>query len=83
MFGEVYNQGSFWQWPGKNVYRYLYLYDAGGRPAMPIRAAMMPVPDDTMIAPNSSVPAPASDRQGHGPILFDFGLAAAAINVLK
>ena len=108
VFGDVYNQGSFLQRPGKTVYR--YLRDAGG----PTRNAdkgrifvvlangavvnkdtaggfwsggfesMVLMPGDTVIVPEQFNPGAGFRRfKDISQILFNFGLAAAAVNVLK
>jgi protein involved in polysaccharide export with SLBB domain len=105
--GDVYNQGSFIQRPGKTVVR--YLRDAGG----PTRAAdkskifvvrangsvvnkdaatgfwsggfssMILMPGDTVIVPEQLNPGAAfRNFKDWSQILFNFGLAAAAIKVL-
>ncbi|HUK42989.1 MAG TPA: SLBB domain-containing protein [Candidatus Bathyarchaeia archaeon] len=107
VFGDVYNQGSFLQRPGKTVYR--YLRDAGG----PTRNAdknrvfvvlangsvvskeaaagfwsggfdsMVLMPGDTVIVPEQLNPGQGWRHfKDFAQILFDFGLAAAAIHVL-
>ncbi|MFZ0315041.1 MAG: SLBB domain-containing protein, partial [Candidatus Korobacteraceae bacterium] len=105
--GDVYNQGSFIQRPGKTVSR--YLRDAGG----PTRAAdkgrifvvrangavvskdaasgfwsggfesMVMMPGDTVIVPEQLNPGAAlRNFKDWSQILFNFGLAAAAVKVL-
>jgi protein involved in polysaccharide export with SLBB domain len=105
--GDVYNQGSFIQKPGKTVSR--YLRDAGG----PTRAAdkskifvvlangsvvskdaapgfwsggfdgMVLMPGDTVVVPEQLNPGAAfRSFKDWSQILFNFGLAAAAIHVL-
>lgn len=107
VFGDVYNQGSFLQRPGKTVYR--YLRDAGGptRNADKDRifvvlangsvvskdtasgfwsggfASMVLMPGDTVIVPEQLNPGAGWRHfKDFAQILFDFGLAAAAIHVL-
>ena len=106
--GDVYNQGSFIQRPGKTVDR--YLRDAGG----PTRAAdkgkifvvrangsvvskdaasgfwsggfssMVMMPGDTVVVPEQLNPGAAlRNFKDWSQILFNFGLAAAAIKVLR
>ena len=106
--GDVYNQGSFIQRPGKTVDR--YLRDAGG----PTRAAdkgkifvvrangsvvskdaasgfwsggfssMVMMPGDTVVVPEQLNPGAAlRNFKDWSQILFNFGLAAAAIKVLS
>ena len=108
VFGDVYNQGSFLQRPGKTVAR--YIRDAGG----PTRNAdkgriyvvlangslvskdaasgfwsggfesMVLMPGDTVVVPEQLNPGAAwRNFKDLARILFDFGLAAAAVNVLK
>ena len=108
VFGDVYNQGSFLQRPGKTVYR--YLRDAGG----PTRNAdkgrifvvlangsvvskeaasgfwsggfdgMVLMPGDTVVVPEQLNPGQGWRHfKDFAQILFDFGLAAAAVKVLK
>ena len=105
--GDVYNQGSFIQRPGKTVSR--YLRDAGG----PTRAAdkgrifvvrangavvskdaasgfwsggfdsMVMMPGDTVVVPEQLNPGAAlRNFKDWSQILFNFGLAAAAVKVL-
>ena len=105
--GDVYNQGSFLQRPGKTVSR--YLRDAGG----PTRAAdkgrifvvrangavvskdaasgfwsggfdsMVMMPGDTVVVPEQLNPGAAlRNFKDWSQILFNFGLAAAAVKVL-
>ena len=105
--GDVYNQGSFIQKPGKTVSH--YLRDAGG----PTRAAdkskifvvlangavvskdaapgfwsggfdsMVLMPGDTVVVPEQLNPGAAfRSFKDWSQILFNFGLAAAAIHVL-
>ncbi len=107
VFGDVYNQGSFLQRPGKTVSR--YVRDAGG----PTRNAdkgrtfvilangsvvskeaassfwsggfesMVLMPGDTVIVPEQLNPGAGWQHfKDFAQILFDFGLAAAAIHVL-
>ncbi len=107
VFGDVYNQGSFLQRPGKTVYR--YVREAGG----PTRNAdknrtfvvlangsvvskeaaggfwrggfesMILMPGDTVIVPEQLNPGAGWRRfNDFAQILFDFGLAAAAVKVL-
>jgi polysaccharide biosynthesis/export protein len=107
VFGDVYNQGSFLQRPGKTVNR--YVRDAGG----PTRNAdknrtfvvlangsvvskeaagnfwgggfesMVLMPGDTVIVPEQLNPGQGWRHfKDFAQILFDFGLAAAAIHVL-
>ena len=107
VFGDVYNQGSFLQRPGKTVNR--YLREAGG----PTRNAdknrtfvvlangavvskdsaggfwsggfdsMVLMPGDTVIVPEQLNPGAGWRRfKDFSQILFDFGLAAAAVKVL-
>ena len=106
--GDVYNQGSFIQRPGKTVDR--YLRDSGG----PTRNAdksrifvvrangsvvskdaasgfwsggfngMVLMPGDTVVVPEQLNPGAAlRNFKDWSQILFNFGLAAAAINVLR
>ncbi len=108
VFGDVYNQGSFLQRPGKTVSR--YLRDAGG----PTRnadkskmfvvlangavvsketsstfwsggfASMILMPGDTVIVPEQLNPGAGWRKfRDFSQILFDFGLAAAAVKVLS
>ena len=108
VFGDVYNQGSFLQRPGKTVYR--YVRDAGG----PTRNAdknriyvvlangavvnkdtaggfwsggfdsMVLMPGDTVVVPEQFNPGAGWRHfKDFAQILFDFGLAAAAVKVLK
>ncbi len=106
--GDVYNQGSFLQQPGKTVSR--YLREAGGptRNAdkgriFVVRANGAVVSKDTasvfwsggfssmILMPGDTVVVPEQLNPGSGlrnfkdwsTILFNFGLAAAAINVLR
>lgn len=106
--GDVYNQGSFLQQPGKTVAR--YLREAGGptRNAdkgriFVVRAngavvskdtasvfwsggfsSMILMPGDSVVVPEQLNPGAAlRNFKDWSQILFDFGLAAAAINVLK
>ena len=105
--GDVYNQGSFIQRPGKTVVR--YLRDAGG----PTRNAdkgkifvvrangsvvskdaasgfwsggfsgMVLMPGDTVVVPEQLNPGAAMRNfKDWSQILFNFGLAAAAVKVL-
>ena len=106
--GDVYNQGSFIQQPGKTVSN--YLRSAGG----PTRQAdkgrifvvrangavvskdasskfwaggfdtMVMMPGDTVVVPEQTNPGSfMRSFKDWSQILFNFGLAAAAINVLK
>jgi protein involved in polysaccharide export with SLBB domain len=106
--GDVYNQGSFIQRPGKTVDR--YLRDSGG----PTRNAdkgkifvvrangsvvskdaasgfwsggfngMVLMPGDSVVVPEQLNPGAAlRNFKDWSQILFNFGLAAAAINVLR
>jgi protein involved in polysaccharide export with SLBB domain len=106
--GDVYNQGSFIQRPGKTVVR--YLRDAGGPTrnadksrTFVVRAngsvvskdaasgfwsggfnSMVLMPGDTVVVPEELNPGAAlRNFKDWSQILFNFGLAAAAINVLK
>jgi polysaccharide biosynthesis/export protein len=106
--GDVYNQGSFLQRPGKTVSR--YLRDAGGptRNAdkgriFVVRAngavvskdaasgfwsggfeSMVMMPGDTVVVPEQLNPGAAwRNFKDFAQILFDFGLAAAAVKVLS
>ena len=106
--GDVYNQGSFIQHPGKTVSR--YLRDAGGptRNADKGRifvvrangavvskdaasgfwsggfASMVMMPGDTVVVPEQLNPGAAwRNFKDFAQILFDFGLAAAAVKVLS
>lgn len=106
--GDVYNQGSFIQRPGKTVER--YLRDAGGptRNAdkgkiFVVRAngavvskdaasgfwsggfsSMVLMPGDTVVVPEQLNPGAAMRNfKDWSQILFNFGLAAAAIKVLS
>jgi len=106
--GDVYNQGSFIQRPGKTVDR--YLRDSGGptRNAdksriFVVRAngsvvskdaasgfwsggfnSMVLMPGDTVVVPEQLNPGAAlRNFKDWSQILFNFGLAAAAINVLR
>jgi len=105
--GDVYNQGSFIQRPGKTVSR--YLRDAGGptRNAdkgriFVVRAngavvskdaasgfwsggfvSMVMMPGDTVVVPEQLNPGAAlRNFKDWSQILFNFGLAAAAVKVL-
>jgi polysaccharide export outer membrane protein len=106
--GDVYNQGSFIQQPGKTVSN--YLRSAGG----PTRQAdkgrifvvrangavvskdasskfwaggfdtMVMMPGDTVVVPEQTNPGSfMRSFKDWSQILFNFGLAAAAINILK
>ena len=106
--GDVYNQGSFIQRPGKTVSR--YLRDAGGptRNAdkgriFVVRAngavvskdaasgfwsggfeSMVMMPGDAVVVPEQLNPGAAwRNFKDFAQILFDFGLAAAAVKVLS
>ena len=106
--GDVYNQGSFIQRPGKTVDR--YLRDAGGPTrnadksrTFVVRAngsvvskdaasgfwsggfnSMVLMPGDTVVVPEQLNPGAAlRNFKDWSQILFNFGLAAAAINVLR
>jgi polysaccharide biosynthesis/export protein len=106
--GDVYNQGSFIQRPGKTVSR--YLRDAGGptRNAdkgriFVVRAngavvskdaasgfwsggfeSMVMMPGDSVVVPEQLNPGAAwRNFKDFAQILFDFGLAAAAVKVLS
>ncbi len=108
VFGDVYNQGSFLQRPGKTVLH--YVRDAGGPTRNADRNRMFVVlangavvskdaagsfwsggfsnmvlmPGDTVIVPEQFNPGAGWRRfKDFSQILFNFGLAAAAINVLK
>jgi protein involved in polysaccharide export with SLBB domain len=108
VFGDVYNQGSFLQRPGKTVSR--YIRDAGGptRNADKNRtfvvlangavvskdsagsfwsggfASMVLMPGDTVIVPEQLNPGAGWRHvKDVAQILFDFGLAAAAVHVLS
>lgn len=105
--GDVYNQGSFIQRPGKTVTR--YLRDAGGPTrnadkgkTFVVRAngsvvskdaasgfwssgfnSMVLMPGDTVVVPEQVNPGAAlRNFKDWSQILFNFGLAAAAIHVL-
>jgi protein involved in polysaccharide export with SLBB domain len=105
--GDVYNQGSFLQRPGKTVVR--YLRDAGGPTrnadkgkVFVVRAngsvvskdaasgfwsggfsSMILMPGDTVVVPEQLNPGAAfRNFKDWSQILFNFGLAAAAIKVL-
>jgi polysaccharide biosynthesis/export protein len=105
--GDVYNQGSFIQRPGKTVVR--YLQDAGGPTrnadkgkTFVVRAngsvvskdaasgfwsggfnSMVMMPGDTVVVPEQLNPGAAlRNFKDWSQILFNFGLAAAAIHVL-
>ncbi len=107
VFGDVYNQGSFLQRPGKTVYR--YVRDAGGPTRNADKSRMFVVlangavvskdaasgfwsggfesmvlmPGDTVIVPEQLNPGAGWRHfKDFAQILFDFGLAAAAIHVL-
>jgi len=107
VFGDVYNQGSFLQRPGKTVDR--YLRDAGGptrnadkdkifvvlangavvsKDAAPHFwsggfSSMVLMPGDTVIVPEQLNPGAGWRKfKDFSQILFDFGLAAAAVHVL-
>jgi polysaccharide biosynthesis/export protein len=106
--GDVYNQGSFIQRPGKTVDR--YLRDSGGptrnadkSKIFVVRAngsvvskdaasgfwsggfnSMVLMPGDTVVVPEQLNPGAAlRNFKDWSQILFNFGLAAAAINVLR
>ena len=106
--GDVYNQGSFIQRPGKTVNR--YLRDAGGptRNADKSRifvvrangavvskdaasgfwsggfSSMVMMPGDTVVVPEQLNPgATVRNIKDWSQILFNFGLAAAAIKILS
>ncbi len=106
--GDVYNQGSFIQRPGKTVDR--YLRDSGGPTrnadkgkTFVVRAngsvvskdaasgfwsggfnSMVLMPGDTVVVPEQLNPGAAlRNFKDWSQILFNFGLAAAAINVLR
>ena len=106
--GDVYNQGSFIQRPGKTVDR--YLRDSGGptrnadkSKIFVVRAngsvvgkeaasgfwtggfnGMVLMPGDTVVVPEQLNPGAAlRNFKDWSQILFNFGLAAAAINVLR
>ena len=105
--GDVYNQGSFIQRPGKTVVR--YLRDAGGPTrnadkgrVYVVRAngsvvskdaasgfwsggfsSMILMPGDTVVVPEQLNPGAAfRNFKDWSQILFNFGLAAAAIKIL-
>jgi len=105
--GDVYNQGSFLQRPGKTVSR--YLRDAGGptrnadkSKTFVVRAngavvskdaasgfwsggfeSMVLMPGDTVVVPEQLNPGAAwRNFKDFAQILFNFGLAAAAVKVL-
>jgi len=107
VFGDVYNQGSFLQRPGKTVER--YIREAGGptRNADANRtfvvlangavvskdsaknfwsggfASMVLMPGDTVVIPEQTNPGAGWRKfKDFAQILFDFGLAAAAVKVL-
>ena len=107
VFGDVYNQGSFLQRPGKTVER--YIREAGGptRNADANRtfvllangavvskdsaknfwsggfASMILMPGDTVVVPEQTNPGAGWRKfKDFSQILFDFGLAAAAVKVL-
>ncbi len=106
--GDVYNQGSFIQQPGKTVSN--YLRSAGGPTRQAdkgrifvVRAngavvskdasskfwaggfdSMVMMPGDTVVVPEQTNPGSfLRSFKDWSQILFNFGLAAAAINVLK
>jgi hypothetical protein len=108
VFGDVYNQGSFLQRPGKTVER--YVRDAGGptRNADASRTfvvlangsvvskdsaknfwsggftSMVLMPGDTVVVPEQTNPGAGWRKfKDFAQILFDFGLAAAAVKVLS
>ena len=106
--GDVYNQGSFLQRPGKTVSH--YLRDAGGptrnadkSKTFVVRAngavvskdaasgfwsggfeTMVLMPGDTVVVPEQLNPGAGWRKfKDFAQILFDFGLAAAAVKVLQ
>jgi polysaccharide biosynthesis/export protein len=108
VFGDVYNQGSFLQRPGKTVSH--YVRDAGGPTRNADRNRMFVVlangsvvskdaagsfwsggfqsmvlmPGDTVIVPEQLNPGAGWRHfKDFAQILFDFGLAAAAVKVLS
>ena len=108
VIGEVYNQGSFIQQPGKTVSNYLHAAGGPNRDAdkgriFVVRAngavvskdasskfwaggfdSMVLMPGDTVVVPEQIDKGSALRAfKDWSQILFNFGLAAAAINILK